>query len=582
MPEHSPIKAQAKSAIPLKLLIDDALLIVIMAVLAGCGLIYEYLLSHYAARVLGAVETTIFAMIGIMIVSMGLGSFAAKVFKNPFTNFAWLELLIAFLGLSSVLIIATVFAFSNTLPQIIAETYGLPPDLNPEGGIFLLMQKFASISPYVMGFLLGFLIGMEIPLIARIREALYEKNLTHNVGTVYGADYIGAGIGAAIWVLFMLSLEITTAAVFTAAANLIAGLVFYVRYHKKIKFSAAFLLFQLILVALALTIFNNGSSWDANLEATLYKDEVIYSEHTQFQHFTITKRVMNPNSAPVYSLFINGRAQFSSFDERIYHEMLVQPAMVASAKADKILIIGGGDGLAAREVLKWNPGNITMLELDKSIVSFFKDEKFDENSGRIINQPLLELNQHALSDKRVKVIYGDAFLSIDQLLQEQALFDTIIIDLPDPSHPDLNKLYSDRFYEKLNHLLAGGGAMVVQSTSPYHAKKAFLSIGKTVKAAGFARVEQYHQNVPSFGEWGWTIATKNGHSALQRIKQAAQLPVETHWLTSSLMQNAFNFPLSYFDELSDIRVNTLNNHALYRYHQTAWQQEQGIYQVTDK
>ncbi len=550
-----------------------------MAVLAGCGLIYQYLLSHYAARILGAVEATIFAMIGIMIVSMGLGSFAAKLFKNPFTNFAWLELLIALLGLSSVLIIATIFAFANTLPQIIADTYGLPPDLSPEGGIFLFIQKFASISPYIMGFVLGFLIGMEIPLIARIRETLYARHLTHNAGTIYGADYIGAGIGAAIWVLFMLSLEITTAAVFTASANLIAGLVFYIRYHKKIKFSPAFLLGQLVLAVIALSIFANGEYWSKSLEATLYKDNVIYSEHTQYQHITITERVMSPGSPAIYSLFINGRTQFSSFDERIYHEMLVHPAMMASANHNNILIIGGGDGLAMREVLKWNPRNVTMLELDERIVDFFTNEKFDEDSGTIINKALLELNGHALSDERLNVIYGDAFLSIDKLAQENALFDTIIIDLPDPSHPDLNKLYSNRFYEKVKYLLTGDGAIVIQSTSPYHAKKAFLSIGKTVKDAGFAHVEQFHQNVPSFGEWGWTIATKNGQSAQQRIKNTS-LSVDTHWLTPNLIKSSFYFPLNYFAELKTIKVNTLSNHALYQYHQKAWQQEQGIYQTT--
>jgi len=553
-----------------------------MAVLAGCGLIYEYLLSHYAARILGAVESTIFAMIGIMIVSMGIGSFAAKLFKNPYTNFAWLELLVALLGLTSVLIIATLFAFANTLPQIIANTYGLPPDLNPEGGVFLFAEKFARISPYLMGFVLGFLIGMEIPLIARIREQLYEKHLDHNAGTIYGADYIGAGIGAAIWVIFMLSLEITTAAVFTASANLLAGLVFYLRYHKKIKYSPAFLLSQLVLVAIALNVFTNGNTWDKQLEETLYKDKVIYSEHTKFQHFTITKRIMNPNAAPVYSLYINGRTQFSSVDEQIYHEMLVHPAMLASAKHNNILIIGGGDGLALREVLKWNPEKVTMLELDKTLVDFFKTEKFNDNSGTIINKALLALNEHALSDKRVEIIYNDAFLSVDTLSRQQKLFDTIIIDLPDPNHPDLNKLYSSRFYEKVKHLLTGDGAMVVQSTSPYHAQKAFLSIGKTVKNAGFKHVEQYHQNVPSFGEWGWTIATKNGFSALTRLKNdfetTTSLPVRTSWLTPELILASFHFPLNYFADLKNIKVNTLNNHAIYQYHQEAWQKEQGIFQ----
>jgi len=565
-----------------KVLFDDVLIITIMAVLAGCGLIYEYLLSHYAARVLGAVETTIFIMIGLMIVAMGLGSFAAKKLKQPFTGFAWLELAIALIGISSVLIIALAFAFAHSFPQIIAETYGLPPDLKPSGGFFETLQKLASLSPYIAGFLLGFLVGIEIPLIARIRETIYEKSLTHNAGTIYGADYIGAGIGAAIWVAFMLSMEITTAAALTASANLLAGIVFYARYHKKIKLSQLYLIAHLVLIVVVLNVLKSGEQWEATLENTLYKDQVIFSAHTHYQHITVTERTMDPQKSPVYSLFINGRTQFSSIDENVYHEMLVHPVLAASAKQQNILIIGGGDGLAAREVLKWNPKQITMLELDESMIEFFRQEKFDEERGKVINKPLLELNAYALSDPRMKITFGDAFNQVDELLNNNQLFDAIIVDLPDPSHPDLNKLYSDRFYLKLRHLLTGDGAIIVQSTSPYHAKNAFLSIGKTMKHAGFLHVEQMHQNVPSFGEWGWSIATKNGQSALTRLKQNPNLPVKTSWLTNELMLGAFHFPAQYFSKIAQIKVNTLNSHVLYEYHQTAWQQQQGIFAQTSE
>ncbi len=561
-----------------KVLFDDILIISIMAVLAGCGLIYEYLLSHYAGRVLGTVEHTIFAMIGLMIVAMGLGSFAAKKIKDPFNSFAWLELAIAVVGLSAVFLIALTFSLSNTLPQIIAQTYGLPPDLQPEGGFVGAFHKFASISPYLIGFLLGFLIGIEIPLIARIRETIYQKHIHHNAGTVYGADYLGAGCGAAIWIVFMLSMEISTAAAATASANLAAGLLFYLRYHHKIKHSHIFLLCHLILIAATLIVFKHGQSWEITLENTLYKDDVIYSAHTQYQHVTITRRVMDPEKAPVYSLYINGRTQFSSIDEAVYHEMLVHPAMMASGNQKKVLIIGGGDGLAAREVLKWNPESVTLLDLDQSIIQFFKEEKFDEDRGVIINAPLIKLNANALSDKRMNIIIGDAFNEIDDLLKQQQLFDSIIVDLPDPSHPDLNKLYSDRFYQKLALLLAGDGAIVIQSTSPYHAKEAFLSIGKTVKAAGLLHVEQYHTNVPSFGEWGWTIATKNGKSPLARLHSLNESPVATQWLTLDLAKSAFHFPNNYFNHIEEVEINRLGSHTLYNYHQQAWQQEQGIYQ----
>jgi len=563
-----------------RILADDIFIITIMAILAGCGLIYEYLLSHYAARVLGVVESTIFAMIGLMIVAMGIGSFAAKKLKDAYTAFAWLELCIAFIGMSSVLIIATTFAFANTFPQLIAETYGLPFDLQPSSGFISSVEKIAQWSPYIIGFTLGFLVGIEIPLIARIREDIYQSSLTHNAGTIYGADYIGAGIGAAIWVLFMLNMEVTNSAAATASVNLLAGFAFYLRYHKKIKFSSLFLIGHIVLSIFVLAMFQKGEQWEMTLENTLYKDSVIYSTHTKYQHITITERVMDPQHPPIYSLFINGRTQFTSADEVIYHEMLVHPVMAASARQKNILVVGGGDGLAMREILKWNPEEITLLELDQEIVSFFKEEKFDEEKGRVINAPLLTLNKNSLSDPRVNIIFNDAFNSVDQLLREEKHYDTIVVDLPDPSHPDLNKLYSDRFYEKLRHLLAGDGAIVIQSTSPYHAKKAFVSIGKTVKSAGFLHVEQFHQNVPSFGEWGWTIATKNGSSALTRLKETSAFQFPSNWLTHELAISAFSFPKNYHYDIGDISSNKLGSHIIYQYHQQAWKKEQGIFTAT--
>jgi len=166
---------------------------------------------------------------------------------------------------------------------------------------------------------------------------------------------------------------------------------------------------------------------------------------------------------------------------------------------------------------------------------------------------------------------------VDKLIQQGRLYDSIIVDLPDPSHPDLNKLYTARFYGKLNTLLSGDGALVVQSTSPYHAKNTFLSIGKTVHYSGFMHVEQYHHNVPSFGEWGWTIATKNGVSARARIAQKSALMVQDGWSTRGVLLAAFEFNQHYFDDLANIKVNRINNQAAYEYHKADWEKQQGIY-----
>ena len=557
----------------------DFMLFAIMGILAGCGLIYEYLLSHYSGRILGAVEQVIFAMIGVMIVAMGLGAFAARVFKSYFNAFVWLEVSIAFIGVSSVLVLAATTALANILPQILMETFLLPPDLIPRGGMILWAHKIAAIMPYVVGFILGFFIGMEIPLIANIRETIYGEHVEHNAGSVYGADYIGAGIGAAIWVLFMLSLPPTTAAVITASVNLLVGLLFYGIYRKRIRLGGWVVGTHLLIAGVVTVIAMKGIDWDNAMEDLLYKDKVIFSYNTEYQHVTITERIMDPAKPKIVSMFINGRSQFASNDEIIYHAMLVAPVMHASARHDNILIIGGGDGLALRDVLRWQPQSVDLVDIDAAIVEFFTTPRL--NNGRIINQALLDLNQYAFSDPRVQTHFGDAFLKVDEFIQQQRLYDAIIVDLPDPNHPDLNKLYSARFYAKLKTLLAGDGAMVVQSTSPYHAKNTFLSIGKTVKYAGFMHVEQYHHNVPSFGEWGWTIATKNGVSAKARLAQKDRLEVNDGWSTRGVLLAAFEFNRHFFDQLESIKVNRINNQVAYQYHKADWEKQQGIY-IIDK
>jgi spermidine synthase len=553
----------------------DFVLFAIMGILAGCGLIYEYLLSHYAGRILGAVEQVIFAMIGIMIVSMGLGAFAARVFKSYFNAFAWLEVTIALIGASSVLVLGAITALANLLPQILMETFSLPPDLIPRGGMIIWVQKIALIMPYVVGFILGFLIGMEIPLIASIRESLYGEHLKNNTGSVYGADYIGAGIGAAIWVLYMLSLPPTVAAVITATVNLFVGLIFYFVYRKRIHLGVLVVTAHVVVGIVIAVIAINGTDWDKSMEDILYKDKVIFSYNTQHQHVTITERIMDPTKPKIISLFINGRTQFASNDEKIYHSMLVAPVMHAAANHNNVLIIGGGDGLALRDVLRWQPERVDLIDIDEAIINFFTNPYIE--NGKVVNQQLLDLNQQAFKDSRVGTHFGDAFLKVDELIQQGRVYDVIIVDLPDPSHPDLNKLYSARFYSKLKTLLLGDGAMVAQSTSPYHAKNTFLSIGKSVKHSGFMHVEQYHHNVPSFGEWGWTIATKNGLSAKARITNKEQLEVDDGWSTRGVLLAAFEFNKHFFDGLQDIKVNRINNQAAYQYHQSDWQKQQGIY-----
>jgi len=545
-----------------------------MAVLAGCGLIYEYLLSHYAGRVLGAMESTIYAMIGLMIVAMGLGAFAARKIQCAFNGFVWLEFIVALLGSSSIIIIGGLIAITQTFPHIISEMFSLPPDALPRGGLFKQLSFLAFNSPYFFGLLIGFFIGMEIPLIARIREEIHQTHLKNNLGTIYGADYVGAGCGAAIWVLFLLTIDISKASALTAALNLAAGSIFIAYYWQKLSWRKTLIGLHLALALFIVVIYQQGNSWMNQMSNLLYTDKVVYSDSTRYQQLTFTQRHMGVEQANIINFYLNGRLQFSSIDEQIYHGYLVSPVLATSARQDNILIIGGGDGLALRDVLQWSPQQVTLIDLDGEIVDIFRQP--DDKLPKGLSRKIIALNKGSLQDSRVNIIKADAFIAIDELLKKRRVFDAIIVDLPDPSHPDLNKLYSVNFYARLKQLLAGDGVMAIQSTSPYHAKDSFISIGKTVKAANFSSVEQYHDNVPSFGEWGWTIATKLGASPLTRLKALNELPVKHNWLTLAMLVSSFEFPQNFYLKSDDIPINYLGSHAIYQLHQNAWRDQQGL------
>ena len=562
-----------------ELFLHDAFLITTMGALAACGLIYEYLMAHYAGRVLGSLESTIYTMIGIMIVSMGVGAFLAKWIRAPFKGFIWLELAIGFIGASAVFVISIMVALAFSMPTYLQEIYGLHHSITTDGGVVKALTSVTRIIPFVAGAVLGLMIGMEIPLIARIREQLHGQHLEHNIGTIYGADYIGAGIGAAIWVLICLKMPIVYAALSTAIVNVLIGMAFLLRYRTYLNGVVTLWITHLLLVALICALAIGGISWMQNIQSTLFKDQVIYTKTTPYQHLTITERLIGKGLPKITSLYINGRLQFASNDEVIYHSFLTYPALLASARRENILVIGGGDGLALRDILHWNPKSVTLIDLDPDMISLFagKDPLVPEQ----LNKTLLELNENSFNDARVKLIYGDAFIEVEKLVSEQQHFDTIIVDLPDPSHPDINKVYSEFFYARLKELLSADGAIAIQSTSPFHTRDAFISIGKTLTEAGFT-TEQYHTNVPTFGEWGWTIGTLQGASASTRIRHFKDLPVASRWISKQQILAAFIFSPHYFDGSEQINSNRLGSHQLYQYHQTAWKQRDGVFFIDSK
>lgn len=562
--------------------LKDIKIFIILGVIAACGLMYEYMLSSYAARVLGSTERVIFTVILYMLLAMGLGAaIIPRFIKNIYNGFAIIEAQIAIIGSLSIVMVSISHGIGYVLPAIMAETFNVPISEIGGHGLISSLSKIIEVTPYVIAIVIGLLVGAEIPLMTMIRQDSSEKHLENNMGTMYGVDYVGAFAGGMIWLYVLHALKISDSAVIIAGSNMVVGFVFLISFRKHITSWVKISILNLIAILSIIFVYNYG--WDVERwsEQLLYKDKIIYQSNTDHQKFAITKREFEKEN-PEYRFYINGATQISSKDEKIYHSMLVSPAMLAagsieSVRGSDVLIVGGGDGLALRNVLYWEPRSVTLLDLDDKVIDFFTRPKVVD--GHVVNKHLLELNEFSFQDPRVEVVFGDAFLSADKLIQERKKFKVIIVDLPDPNHPDLSKLYSTVFYDKMNFMLEEQGSIVVQSTSPYNAKETFQCVKKTMEAHSFENVEQYHINVPSFGEWGFTIARKDGVSPKKAIERSNSTYPNDDFSSKELILGSFNFGKNFYQGYEDIKVNYIDSIAIYEYHEKNWQKLTGNYRT---
>jgi spermidine synthase len=193
-------------------------------------------------------------------------------------------------------------------------------------------------------------------------------------------------------------------------------------------------------------------------------------------------------------MYLNEQLQFSSLDERIYHEAFVHIPMSLTESHKRVLILGGGDGLALREVLKYRDvSHVDLVDIDSKVL----------NVARNVPE-IVALNQRAFFDKRVKVHAMDA---LKYLKTNRTMYDIIIVDFPDPADAVLANLYTVEVFETLHRCLNDDGMMVCQSNSPLETPIIYWSIGLTMENAGF-NTKGYHTIVPSFDDWGFHLACK--------------------------------------------------------------------------
>ena len=492
------------------------LLFLNVLIVATCGLIYELLAGTLASYVLGDSVTQFSLIIGIYLFAMGVGSWLSRfIDKGLARRFVDIELAVAILG-----------GFSAPL-------------------LFFTFARVSYFYPvlYFLVFSIGALVGLEIPLLLRILKDQVEfKELVSRVLTF---DYIGALLASILFpILFVPKFGLVRTSLIFGMLN--AGVALWGTWLLRPLLKGSVWGLRLragIVIALLLVGLIKANTLTSLAEDEMFADEIVYTKNTHYQRIVITR------GRAGFQLFLNGNLQFSSVDEYRYHEALVHPAMLLANNPRRVLVLGGGDGLAVREILKYpSVTSVTLVDLDPDMTNL---------AARF---PLLaDLNQRALSDSRVKIINQDAFIWVDET--DEPPFDAAIVDFPDPNTFALGKLYTTRFYRMLRARLTENASVSVQSTSPMFARNSYWCIVRTLEAAGFV-VKPYSIAVPSFGLWGYALARATPFDLPSHPPQGLK------FLDDVTLKSMFN--LSVDIGPVPVEINRLDNQALVRYYEGEW------------
>ena len=492
------------------------ILLIAVFCIATCGLIYELVAGTLASYLLGDSVTQFSTIIGTYLFAMGIGSFLSKYFNNDILRwFIKIELLIGVVGGFSA---ALLFLF------------------------FPLVSSF-RILLYLLVLVTGILVGLEIPLLMRIlKDKIEFKDL---VSKVFSFDYIGALLASVVFPLVLIpQLGLIRTSLFFGIINIAIGWYLAHYFATQIKRAAAIKFTAILLLLIELVAFVFSDNIMSYSESLAYRDNIVYATSSPYQRIVVTKNKRE------LRLHLNGNLQFSSADEYRYHEALVHPALSSVASLKNVLVLGGGDGLAVREILKYpSVQHIQLVDLDATMTKLFSSQEI-----------LVKLNDASLQNKKVSIINEDAFLWLNNNTEK---FDAVVIDFPDPSNFSIGKLYSTMFYTLLKKVLNPDGIAVIQSTSPYVAPKSFWCINTTIQAAGFF-TKPYHNYVPSFGEWGYIIASLD-----PGLPWFSVYPKGLRFLNEAVMKQMFIFPQD-MQYNKPIPVNKLNNQVLVGYFEEEW------------
>jgi spermidine synthase len=488
-------------------------------IVAICGLVYELLAGTLGSYLLGDSVTQFSLVIGLYLSAMGVGAWLSRKLDGELARrFVEIELAVAVVG-------------------------GLSAPV-----LFLSFGTVVHFQVVLLAFVsaIGVLVGLELPILMRLLEGqLAFKDLISRVLTF---DYIGALAASLMFPLVLVpKLGLVRSSLAMGCAN--AGVALWGTWllapqlAKRVvglRVRAAIVLIVMIAGVVTADYF---STW---AEDEMYADPVVYTKQTPYQRIVVTRGKAG------FQLFLNGNLQFSSADEYRYHEALVHPVMAAataySGPPKQVLILGGGDGLALREVLTYpTVEHVTLVDLDPAMTSLSRHFP-----------ALAELNHHSFDDPRVTLVNDDAMVWLDE---HPGQYDAIVVDFPDPNNFALGKLFTKLFYRRVRAHLAPAGAAVVQATSPLFARRSYWCIADTMAAAGLA-VHPYHVTVPSFGVWGYVLAR------VQPFDPPTHVPPHLRFLNDEALAGMFEMPADMTHV--PVEINQLDNQALVRYYEREW------------
>ena len=490
------------------------LLFITVLLIAACGLIYELIAGTLASYLLGDSVLQFSTIIGCYLFAMGIGSALSRyIHRGLAYRFVWIELMLGVIGGFSSALLFLAFAYSQ--------------------GFQLIM--------YALVVVIGVLVGLEIPILMRIvKERYHFRDVVAHVLTF---DYLGA-LGASLLfpILLVPYLGLVRSAMLFGLVNVGVALWSTFLFAQQIPAARGLRAVSVIVICGLAVGMAQAKRITAAAEDNIYADEIIFARDTRYQHIVLTRFKDD------IRLFLNSHLQFSSRDEYRYHEALIHPGLSAVSAPRRVLVLGGGDGLAVREILKYpQVESVTLVDLDPEMTRLFTTHPM-----------LAALNQKSFQNPRVHIINADAFPWVDSNTDS---FDFIVIDFPDPTNYSLGKLYTTAFYKAAARHLSVQGLMVVQSTSPMFARDSYWCIVETLKQAGL-KTYPYHVYVPSFGEWGFVIAS------LHEYQPPTSLPAGLRFVSVAGLPAMFQFP----PDMSPMNMppNRLNDQVLVHAYDQDW------------